>query len=171
MGGGWSAPRPGRFTPGKDPVPVVQEAGWASETVWTGAENFAPIGIRSPGRPARSESLHQLSYPVSLLDFSIILVLWLALCLPSCAWWRIPSDEMQSLDNAKTLKSFLLNVDTKPVMQGRIVHCSTGIGFCLAEVSRPASRVNFLVFRPMSFMSKISNWRDLKGYASMRSWV
>jgi hypothetical protein len=23
----WSAPRPGRFTPGKDPVPIVQEAG------------------------------------------------------------------------------------------------------------------------------------------------
>jgi hypothetical protein len=27
--GGWSAPRPDRFTPGKDPVPIVQEAGWA----------------------------------------------------------------------------------------------------------------------------------------------
>ena len=26
-GGGWSAPRPGRFTPGKDPVPIVHEAG------------------------------------------------------------------------------------------------------------------------------------------------
>jgi hypothetical protein len=26
-GGGWSAPHPGRFTPGKDPVPIVQEAG------------------------------------------------------------------------------------------------------------------------------------------------
>jgi hypothetical protein len=25
--GGWSAPCPGRFTPGKDPVPIVQEAG------------------------------------------------------------------------------------------------------------------------------------------------
>jgi hypothetical protein len=25
--GGWSEPRPGRFTPGKDPVPIVQEAG------------------------------------------------------------------------------------------------------------------------------------------------
>ena len=25
-GGGWSTPRPGRFTPGKDPVPTVQEA-------------------------------------------------------------------------------------------------------------------------------------------------
>jgi hypothetical protein len=22
-------PRPGRFTPGSDPVPIVQEAGWA----------------------------------------------------------------------------------------------------------------------------------------------
>ena len=26
-GGGWSAPHPGRFTPGKDLVPIVQEAG------------------------------------------------------------------------------------------------------------------------------------------------
>jgi len=58
--GGWSTLRPGRFTPGKDPVPIVQEAGWASEPVWTGAENFAPTGIRSPHRPTRSESLHRL---------------------------------------------------------------------------------------------------------------
>jgi hypothetical protein len=33
--GGWSAPRHGRFTPGKDPVPIVQEAGWAPGPVWT----------------------------------------------------------------------------------------------------------------------------------------
>jgi hypothetical protein len=32
--GGWSASRPGRFTPGKDPVPIVQEAGWAPGSVW-----------------------------------------------------------------------------------------------------------------------------------------
>ena len=32
-GSGWSTPRPGRFTPGKNPVPIVQEAGWASEPV------------------------------------------------------------------------------------------------------------------------------------------
>ena len=64
MGGGWSTPRPGRFTPGKDPVPVVQEAGWAPGPVWMGAENLAPhTGIRSPDRPARSESLYRLSYP------------------------------------------------------------------------------------------------------------
>jgi hypothetical protein len=36
-GGGWSASRPGRaLAPGKGPpVPIVQEAGWASEPVWT----------------------------------------------------------------------------------------------------------------------------------------
>jgi hypothetical protein len=62
-GDGWSAPRPGRFTPGKDPVPIVQEAGWAPGPVWTCAENPASIGIRSPDRPARIQSLYQLSYP------------------------------------------------------------------------------------------------------------
>jgi hypothetical protein len=33
------------FTPGKDPVPIVQEAGWAPEPVWIGAENLAPPGF------------------------------------------------------------------------------------------------------------------------------
>jgi hypothetical protein len=39
----------------RDPVPIVQVAGWASEPVWTGAENPAPTGIRSPDRPANSD--------------------------------------------------------------------------------------------------------------------
>ena len=48
----------------RDPVlPIVQEAGWATGPVWTGAENLASTGIRSPERPARSESLYRLSYP------------------------------------------------------------------------------------------------------------
>jgi len=29
-------------TPGKDPVPIVQEAGWAPGRVWTGEENLGP---------------------------------------------------------------------------------------------------------------------------------
>jgi len=49
--------------PGKDPVPNAQEAGWASGPVWMGAENLATTGIRSPDHPARSQSLHRLSYP------------------------------------------------------------------------------------------------------------
>ena len=39
-------PRP-LFTPEKDTVPIVQEAGWTPGPVWTGAENLAPTGIRS----------------------------------------------------------------------------------------------------------------------------
>ena len=61
---GWGVsvtPRP-LFTPGKDPVPIVQEAGWAAGPVWTVAEILASAGIRSPDRPARSQSLYRLSY-------------------------------------------------------------------------------------------------------------
>jgi hypothetical protein len=58
----WSTPRAGRFTPGKDPVLIVQEAKWAPGSVWTGVENLAPTGIRSSDRPARNESLYRLSY-------------------------------------------------------------------------------------------------------------
>ena len=54
------------FTPKKDPVPIVQEAGWSPGPVWTGAENLAPTGIRSPDRPARSQSLYRLRYPAQL---------------------------------------------------------------------------------------------------------
>jgi hypothetical protein len=61
--GGWSAARPGRFASGKDTVPIVGEAGWAPGPVRTGAENLASTGIRSPERPARSQSLYRLSYP------------------------------------------------------------------------------------------------------------
>ena len=62
-GSGWSAPRPGRFTPGNAPVPTVQQAGWAPGPVWTGEENLARTGIRSPDRSARGESLYRLSNP------------------------------------------------------------------------------------------------------------
>ena len=50
------------FTPGKDPVPIVEEAGWAPGPVWTGAENLAHTGIQSPDCPARSHSLYRLRY-------------------------------------------------------------------------------------------------------------
>jgi hypothetical protein len=61
-------PRP-LSTLGKVPVPIVQEAGWAVGSVWTGAENLASTGIRSPDRPARSQSLYRLSYPAGAIEF------------------------------------------------------------------------------------------------------
>jgi len=67
MGVGGQLNAPVASTPGKDPVFVVREAGWAPEPVWTGAENLAPTGIRSPKRLACSQSLYLLSYPAHVL--------------------------------------------------------------------------------------------------------
>jgi hypothetical protein len=53
-------PRP-HFTPGKDPVPIAQEAGWAPGPVWTGGKS-RPRQDSIPDRPARSQSLYRLSY-------------------------------------------------------------------------------------------------------------
>jgi hypothetical protein len=58
-------PRP-LFTPRKDMVPIVQEAGWAPGPVWTGAENLVPIGIWSPDRPASNQSIYRLRYPAHI---------------------------------------------------------------------------------------------------------
>jgi hypothetical protein len=54
-------PRP-LFTPGKNPVSIVQEAGWTPGPVWTGAEKFASTGIRFPDLRARNQSLYRLRY-------------------------------------------------------------------------------------------------------------
>ena len=59
--GAWSRSSSSHFTSGKDPVPIVWAAGWASGTVRTD-EVSTPTGIRSPDRPARSQSLYRLSY-------------------------------------------------------------------------------------------------------------
>ena len=37
-----------------DPLPIVEEAGWAPGPVWTGVGNLVSTGIRSPDRPAHS---------------------------------------------------------------------------------------------------------------------
>jgi len=34
-----------RFTPGKDPVPTEEEAGWGPGPVWMDVENLNPTGI------------------------------------------------------------------------------------------------------------------------------
>jgi hypothetical protein len=48
--------------PGKHPVPLVQEAGWAPWPLSTCVKNLASTGIRSPDSPARSETLYRLRY-------------------------------------------------------------------------------------------------------------
>jgi len=60
---GWGVnitPRP-LFTPGKDPIPILQEAGWVPGPVWMGGI-FRPHRDSIPDRPARNQSLYRLSY-------------------------------------------------------------------------------------------------------------
>jgi len=61
-GGGWSTSRHGRFTPGKDPVPIVYRRLGGSQGRSEQVRKISPppTGIRSPDRPARSESLYRL---------------------------------------------------------------------------------------------------------------
>ena len=79
-GGGWPKPRPGHFTPGKDPV-----LGGPQGRSGRGWKISPPTGIRSLDRPARSESLYRLSYPgpsfifVGTFIFNIVNTVWLFL--------------------------------------------------------------------------------------------
>ena len=57
-----TTPRP-YFSRERDPVVIVQQAGWVPGPVWTDAENLAHTGIRYPGRPVRRESPYRVSYP------------------------------------------------------------------------------------------------------------
>jgi len=52
-GDGWSKSGPGRFNPGKDPVPTEYEAGWAARPVWMGADYLSPHrdSILGPSSP------------------------------------------------------------------------------------------------------------------------
>jgi len=61
---GWmfsSTPWP-HITPGKDPEPILQEAGWAPGPVWMGGKS-RPHRDSILDCPARSQSLYRLSYP------------------------------------------------------------------------------------------------------------
>ena len=63
MGVGGVHHAPAALPPRMTQHPFVQKAVWVAGPVSTGAENLASTGIRSPDRPARSESLYWLRYP------------------------------------------------------------------------------------------------------------
>jgi len=57
------------LTPGETRYPLYRRLGGPR-----GADNLSPTGIRSPDRPARSDSLYRLSYPgshISAINFEI----------------------------------------------------------------------------------------------------
>jgi hypothetical protein len=65
---------PAALPPRKTRYPLHRRLG---ELVWTCAKNLAPTGIRSPDRPARSQSLYRLSYRAHfiVITFTIFTVI------------------------------------------------------------------------------------------------
>jgi hypothetical protein len=61
----------------RDPVPIAQEAGWDSVTVWMGAENIVPTGIPFADCPAHSESLYRLRYPGPYMHIYIYIYIYI----------------------------------------------------------------------------------------------
>ena len=80
---GWGvsvAPWP-LFTPRKDQVPILQEAGWAPGPVWTGAENLAPHRDSIPGPSSPNQSLYRLRSPAHFYDlYSTLNIFWVSKC-------------------------------------------------------------------------------------------
>jgi len=80
-----STPRP-QFTHGKDPVPILQEAGWAPGPVWTGGKSRLHRDS-IPDRPAHSQSLYRMSYPAHVwmnVRMYICISVWECLCVCVC---------------------------------------------------------------------------------------
>ena len=97
---GWvvsSTPRP-HLTPGKDPVPILKEVEGVSWPVWTGGKS-RPHRDSIPDRPARSQSLYRLSYPVNVMFCTLTkyqnLFLCFCLCVSrtSATCWLLPGME------------------------------------------------------------------------------
>ena len=80
--GEWSAALPGRtLTPGKDPVPILQEAGWAPGSVWTGGkcrphQDLIPVGTWSVAIPTELPGPH-----ICCEKASLVLILLSFFCL------------------------------------------------------------------------------------------
>ena len=92
---GWvvsSTPRL-HFTPGKDPVPTLQEAGWAPGPVWTGRKSH-PHRDSILDSPARSQLLYRLSYPAHTIVKSTITYAAETWCLKAKTVAKLNSTEI-----------------------------------------------------------------------------
>ena len=100
--GGWSTPRPVRFTSRKEILyPLYRRLGGPqgrSGRLW---KISPPTEIRSPDRPARSESLYRLSYPgpafKTVLAFKVKMTLDVWMQVSTAIVFLIPSTNYENI--------------------------------------------------------------------------
>ena len=85
-----STPRP-TLPPGKTQHPLHRRLGGPQGRSGR-AENLVPTGIRSPDRPARSQSLYRLSYPITIIYSRIITSDLIQICVNN-VWMTIKLSE------------------------------------------------------------------------------
>ena len=120
-----STPRP-HFTPGKDPVPIVQEAGWAPGPVWTGEKSRLHRDL-IPDLPTRVSVaiLSELSGPHIYIYIYIYIYISFHLTLhySTFYWQRILMDVVRIL----WIPSLLNDINPYFLMETRCVFCELGI--------------------------------------------
>jgi len=69
-GGGGQNHFPATLPPRKRWLQIVQDARWASKSVWNGAENLDPTGIRSPERSRYTD--YSISAPCKVTNKNVL---------------------------------------------------------------------------------------------------
>jgi len=80
-----STPRP-HFTSVKDPVPILQEAGWAPGPVWTGGKS-RPHRDSIPDRPSRSSVAIRTEVPAHTHTYTHTHI-YIYICIYKCEYFR-----------------------------------------------------------------------------------
>jgi len=80
MGVGFQRHAPAALPPRKDPVPIVEEAGWAPGPVWTGVENLASHRDSIPGLFSNSVLARHVMWP-GPVSFRVGTHLFVLLCV------------------------------------------------------------------------------------------
>jgi hypothetical protein len=107
MGVGGQRHAPAAVPPGKA---RIQEAGWAPGPVGSGAENLAPTGIRSPNRPARTESLYRLRYPgpqILCTNFNLFINTPI---LIHFRWCKVPEEDPGKVETRRSFDGLCVKI-------------------------------------------------------------
>ena len=163
-----SAARPGRtLPPGKDPVPILQDAGWASGPVWADGKS-RPHRDSIPDRPVRSQSLCRLSYRAHIGSYSDLnspnsVVQRLSAAINGC-WqtvslstllWVITTSKSVFLNQFITLMTIPLKLRDSLCMPT----CISGVHISFTFLCRLAFYMHFLF---LVYLRRIIWWKVLK---------